>query len=325
MYTCIQRNETEDDEVPILAMSTPRTPEAQDSLPAFDEFPFPPDKERFSDIEDSHGDSSGAFQEPVIPDIPAVPGIPEASPKRPPTEPKLQTVTRTVKPGYFSNGKPIETLRQSRSPKRKVSKVRPQLDAIISENEEELDELSRSRSLIALKSRKTRSPEAAESTRYQTPASPVIVAVEESWRVHPEPRVRGGGTEGGRRLHSPTAADEVQISFMSSESSTETISNHTGDSQGQLSLPSIIPEKRTKGKKRGKKDRENKLREHYDSPYQEILWRRVEADSDNPGRRKKESSQMRRYSSLSPIVKDQRLAEVASQGGLLKRPPHPWY
>ena len=223
------------------------TPEPSPSSFSLDEFPIPPAFARFSDIEGSESD----FEEPQIP---------TSAPVKRNGRSKSLFEALYGKPGVFGHGEPIETLRKSRTRSPKRVRKRKRLEEIVSENEEENG------------GKRTNSPEAAESTRYQTPASPRR-ALTQLHRPDSSPRPafttpsanqltfnRGRSMnpiepdfEVFIRPDSPEAADSVNFS----------VSEHTNVShtRSQHRLRSRLRMGRTE--------------EYYDSPYQEILWRRI--------------------------------------------------
>lgn len=224
------------------------TPEAVSVLPVFDEFPIPLHPDRFSDIEGSASD----FEEPQIPASPVL------ELRRPRRSASLIEALYG-KPGMFGRGGPIATLRQSRtrSPKR-PPRSRP-LAAILSENEEEM------------KPNRPSSPEAAESTRYQTPASPILAQHQPPWaetsprpaQYQPESRV----FEPGRPLPPIVPDTEVCLRPDSPE----------GEGQ-RVAFGGAVRQSKSQTRLRSRSRVPRRTEDYYDSPYQEILWRRLPAE-----------------------------------------------
>jgi len=221
------------------------TPEAVSTLPAFEEFPIPLDPDRFSDIEGSATD----LEEPQVP---ASPTLELRRPRR--SASLIEALYG--KPGMFGRGAPISTLRQSRtrSPKR-PPRSRP-LPAILSENEEEM------------KPNRPPSPEAAESTRYQTPASPILAQNQPLWaETSPRPAAYQPQTrafEAGKPL--PPIEPDTEV-YLRPDSPEEQVP--------RVAFRGAVRQSKSQTRLRSRSRVQPRRTEDYDSPYQEIMWRRL--------------------------------------------------
>lgn len=219
------------------------TPEATTTPPSFDEFPIPPNPDRFSDIEGSVAD----FEEPQVPVSPTL------DLRRPRRSASLMDALYG-KSGLFGRGGPILTLRQSRtrSPKR-PPRSRP-LASILSENEEETKPKNR-----------PDSPEAAESTRYQTPASPIIAKIPPRLAdMSPRPP-RTQVFKSGSPL--PPIVPDAEV-YLRPDSPEEL--------QEQVAFREAVRQSKSQPRLRSRSRIKPRLPvDDYDSPYQEILWRRL--------------------------------------------------
>lgn len=197
----------------------------QEHVYPVDEFPIPPEADRFSDIEKSAYDTQETLVAPFSP-----------APK--PVKPNdLAKAIYGYKPGLFGKGAPLQSVRKQRKGKT-GGRV---LESIVSENEEDRDtearKLAGNRSLSLVSIPKlAASPKAAESTRFQVPASPSPTSPAKIVQFDPEPEIvlpDKPAFEPGKPLppiscdpdlyihiDSPTVADESPISFMTSEKTT---------------------------------------------------------------------------------------------------------
>ena len=305
------------DPVPLAAVFPGASPKTHAT---HDEFPIPPLVDRFSDIEGSpRGSEAGISSIPVTRTVSLSPGRKKASPPKPVS---IRASSGPVTDALFGSrlfrkGKPLESVRSSRSLKPAKHhggrSLRPQLEAIVSENEEDFDwnqpqDINRSQSMAVLRSNRCASPEAADSTRYQTPNSPVIVLRLEEFRHYPEPkREEERKFEANHPLPpleiesdvfvrplSPTVAEDAHVSFITSETASSRAatrrhtvhpSQRTGDSSSsdrRLILASIARDGALGRRQRLGNDqtRHHRQRSDFESPYEEILWRRIrEEDS----------------------------------------------
>ena len=205
----------------------PPTAVQEHSYPV-DEFPIPPEADRFSDIEKSPYDTQQTLVTPFTP-------APVSPKSAKPTD--LAKAIYGYKPGLFGKGAPLQSVRKQRKGK-PGGRV---LESIVSENEEDRDTEARklggnhSLSLVSIP-KFAASPQAAESTRYQAPATPSPTSPAKVVQFHPEPEIvlpDKPAFEPGKPLppiscdpdlylhiDSPTVADESPISFLTSEKTT---------------------------------------------------------------------------------------------------------
>lgn len=195
-----------------------------------EEFPFPAEADRFSDIGSLYGTQLTLIS-------PLTHTVPAAKPVKPGKPDELAKAIYGSKPALFGKGAPLQSVRKQRKGRAGAR----HLESIVSESEEDREPEgrklagNRSTSLISIP-RVSVSPKAADSSRYQAPASPFTSHPINPKSPEPDivlPQTPKPAFEPGNPLpplvcdpdlylhmHSPTAADDSPISFLTSEKTT---------------------------------------------------------------------------------------------------------